>query len=97
MGGGDQVGPCLLGRLTGDLLAGDHLLGTLLGLLEDILGLALGVRDDLVAGLDNGFRLLQLTGELIADLVEQVEYLVAFDNALFIAQRQAPCVLHHLI
>ena len=75
----------------------DHLAGTLLGLLEDILGLALGVRDDLVAGLDNGLRLLQLPGELVADLIQHIQDLVPLYNALIGTQRQGTCILHHII
>ena len=90
-------GVCLLLCLLDDLLAGNHLLGALFCLLEDVFRLALGIGNDLVARLNNGLRLLQFARQLVADLVEQVEHLVALYDALLCAQRQTPRILHHLI
>ena len=75
----------------------DHLAGTLLGLLENILGFALGVGNDLIAGFDDRLGLLELTGKLVADLIEKIEDLVAFEHALVCAERKAPRILHHLV
>ena len=40
------------------------------GLTDQPLGLPLGLGDELIAGIHNGLRLLQLPGELVADLVD---------------------------
>ena len=91
-----EVVSLLLG-LQIDLLVRDHLPGALLGLLENVFGLALGVGDDVVAGFHDRLGLLELTGKLVADLIEKIEDLVAFEHALVCAERKAPRILHHLV
>ena len=80
-----------------DGLLRDELAGLCLRGLHDILCLALCVRNELAAGVHDGLCLLQLAGELVADLVEQVEDLFALNSALIAAERHGACVLHHFI
>ena len=85
-----------LGFFIGGFL-GDQLLGLGLGLTDQPLGLPLGLGDELIAGIHNGLRLLQLPGELVADLIQHIQDLVPLYNALIGTQRQGTCILHHIL
>ncbi len=68
-----------------DLLLGGELLGLLAGLLEDALGLPLGLGQHLLALLDDPARLLDLLGDGRAHLVEEVVDLLAVDPHLSVS------------
>ena len=68
----DHLGGLLLG-LEIDIFLGDELTRTLLGLLHHVLGLFFGIGDHFIPGLDDGLCLLELTGKLIADLIQQIQ------------------------
>ena len=78
-----------------DLLIVHERAGALLRLIADAFGLALGVVDEFVAGGDQTLCLGKLHRHGGLDLIEDLEDLVALDDALFVAERHAPCLRHH--
>ena len=69
-----------------DLLLLYHRLGLLLCALAHCLGLALGVADELIARGNKALRLRQRAGQVRLYLVDDVDRLLALDNALVIAE-----------
>src|SRR5262249_10515869 len=67
-------------RLAGDLLLGDELLLALARLLDDPLGLALGLGEHLLTLLDDPARLLDLLGDRRAHLIQDVVDLLLVDG-----------------
>ena len=96
LGLGNQLLAALFGPFVDSLLG--HQLGCLvLGLPQDALCLPAGLVDQVVPGLHNGPRLLQLTGHLGDDLVQHIQYPVPFQDALVGCQRHGPRVLDHIV
>ena len=91
----DLVGAAL-GFLIDALLV-DHLRGLILGAAADVVRLLLGVGDEFVARVDETARLAQLHRERRLKIVEKIESLVALNDALVVAQRDAPCLRDHII
>ena len=90
----------LIGAASGfliDVLLVDHLRGFVLGAAADVVRLLLGVGDELVARVDEAARLAQLHRKRRLKIVEKVERLVALNDALVVAQRDAPCLRDHVI
>ena len=79
-----------------DLLVGDQARLLLAGLLDDPLGLALGLGEHLLALLDDPARLLDLLGDRGAHLVEEVVDLLAI-HAHLIGQRDRPGVVDQVV
>ena len=87
-----------LGARGGEHLAlRDLALGLEFRLLHHALDVALGSLHILVAGADKLLRALELHRHLRADLVEQVERLVAVEHALVVRQRRVLRLVDHLI
>ena len=78
-----------------DLLIVHERACTLLRLIADAFGLALGIVDEFVAGGDQTLCLGKLHRHGGLDLIQNLENLVTLDDAFFVAERHAPCLRHH--
>jgi hypothetical protein len=83
-------------RRLGDLLVGDQVLLALARLLDDPLGLALGLREHLLALLDDPASLLDLLRDRRAHLVEQIVDLLLV-HAHLIGERDLLGVVHQVV
>src|SRR2546423_7816493 len=89
----------VLGRalgLLGDLLLAHQALLALARVLDDPFGLLLGLREHLLALLDDPARLLDLLGDRRAHLVEDVVDLLLVDPHL-VSQGHGLCVVHQVV
>ena len=96
LGGGDHLAAPGPGH-THDLLLLDHGMRLLLGRLAQGLRLALGVADELVARRDKALRLGDGGGQVGLDLIDDLNGLLALDDALVISERDAPGLRDHTV
>ena len=96
LGRGDHFRAALLGDAN-DLLLFDHDARLFLGALAQSLGLALGIADKLIPRSDETLCLGEGCGEIGLDVVDDLDGLFPFDDALVVAKRDAPGLGYHAI